>query len=45
MQKNRGIVEVLILIIGLIIVGVLLGFFNSVQRNWNLQQALHTTVQ
>ena len=43
-QKNRGIVEVLILIIGLIVVGVILGFFNSVQRNWDLEQKLHTTV-
>ena len=41
MQKNRGIVNILIIIIGLIVVGVLLGFFNSVQRNWELQQSLH----
>jgi hypothetical protein len=41
MQKNRGIVEVLILIIGLLLVAVVLGFFNSVQKNWDLEQSLH----
>jgi len=41
MQKNRGIVHILIIIIGIIVVLVLLGFFNSVQRNWEVQQSLH----
>ena len=33
MQKNKGITHLLIIIIGIIIIGVIFGFF-STQRDW-----------
>ena len=36
MQKNRGIVHILIIIVGIILIAVLFGYFNTVQKNWNL---------
>ncbi len=35
MKKNKGIVHIFIVIIGIVIILVILGFFNSVERNWN----------
>ncbi|MFA6523933.1 MAG: hypothetical protein WC264_01230 [Candidatus Paceibacterota bacterium] len=35
MKRNRGVVHIFLVIIGIVIVLVILGFFNSVERNWN----------
>jgi len=42
MKKNRGIVHILIIIIGVGLVLVLFGFFNSVEKNWNLEQKIQS---
>ena len=36
MKKNRGIIHIAIIIIGILVVLVILGFFNSVERNAEL---------
>ena len=33
LKRNRGIIHIFIIILGIVIVLVLLGFFNSVQKN------------
>jgi len=35
MKKNSGIIHIFIAILGIVIILVILGFFNSVERNWN----------
>jgi hypothetical protein len=35
MKRNKGVVHIFIAILGIVIVLVILGFFNSVERNWN----------
>ncbi|MFA6325095.1 MAG: hypothetical protein WCX46_02605 [Candidatus Paceibacterota bacterium] len=42
MKKNRGIVHILIIIIGVGLMLVLLGFFNSVEKNWKIQQKIES---
>ena len=43
MQKNRGIIHIAIIIVGIIIILVILGFFNSVQRNMSLVHSVGVT--
>jgi len=35
MGENKGIVHILLIIAGVLVILVLLGFFNSVGKNWN----------
>ena len=37
-QRNRGIIHIVIIIIGILVIMVLLGFFNSVVKNMNREQ-------
>ena len=41
MRKNRGVIHIIIIIIGILVILVLLGFFNSVQKNWNLVHSIN----